>query len=200
MERKEDKIYFTFKSLHIYLAINELIKREDDFFKVIYKFFDIEDGNFLDEMENIFSIYELIDTEKFKLKVAKPLLEYFVSDMEELDEINKETITKRYFERTMIDIHLNRESEYIGEVRKVYEPDWILEYMGIDFHKQLNLILDKFTGEIFDKYYNKSLKVYEFNFMEMLENDRVNRKMKEIGLNDIIFDVYNKAKEILENL
>ncbi|MCI8779039.1 MAG: hypothetical protein HFI87_07840, partial [Bacilli bacterium] len=61
-------------------------------------------------------------------------------------------------------------------------------------------ILNKFRGEIFDKYYNKSLEVYEFNFVEMLEDDKVNKKMKEIGLHDIIFDAYNEAKIILENL
>lgn len=200
LEHKEEKTYFIFKSIHIYLAMNELIKKEENFFKVIYKFFDVEEDDFLDEMQNIFLIYELIDEEKFKLEVAKPLLEYFVSDMEESNEISKEAITKRYFARTGIDIRLNKESEYIGEIRKVYEPDWILEYIRINLQDQLNLILNKFTGKIFDKYYNKSLKMYEFDLTEMLKNDKVNKKMKEIGLHDIIFDAYNKAKEILKTL
>lgn len=200
LECKENKIYFIFKSIHIYLAINELIKKEDDFFKVINRFFEIENNDFLDIMQNIFLMYELIDEEKFKLEVAKPLLEYFVSDMEELDEINKEQITKRYFERTRVDIHFSKENEYLAEIRKIYEPDWILEYIGINLQEQLNLILNKFTGKIFDKYYNKSLKIYEFNFIEMLEDDKVNLKMKEIGLHDIIFEAYQEAKKILENL
>lgn len=151
-------------------------------------------------MQNIFLMYELIDEEKFKIEVVKPLLEYFVSDIEEVDEINKEEVTKRYFERTGIDIHLDKENEYLGEIRKIYEPDWILEYIGINIQDQLNLILNKFTGEVFDKYYNKSLKMYEFDFMKMLEDDEVNKKMKELGLHDVIFDAYNEAKEILENL
>lgn len=200
LECKESKIYFIFKSIHIYLAVNELIKKENDFFKIIHKFFDIENNDFLDKMQNIFLMYELIDEEKFRLEVAKPLLEYFVSDMEEVDVINKEEVTKRYFERTKIDIHLNRENECIGEIRKIYEPDWILEYIGINLQDHLNLILNKFTGEAFDKYYNKSLKMYEFNFIEMLEDEKVNKRMKEIGVHDIIFDTYNEAKKILENI
>lgn len=199
LEHIEDKTYFIFKSIHIYLSIKELIKRDDDFFKVIYRFFDLENDDFLDQMQNIFIMYELIDKEKFQVEVAKPLLEYFILDMEKSNKINKEEITKRYFEKTRIDIHLNKENEYLGEVRKIYEADWILEYLGIDIGERLNNILNKFRGEIFDKYYNKSLEVYEFNFVEMLEDDKVNKKMKEIGLHDIIFDAYNEAKIMLES-
>jgi len=105
-----------------------------------------------------------------------------------------EEVTKKYFERTEINIHLNREKEYIGEIRRIYEPDWILEYIGINLQEQLNLILDKFTGKTFNKYYNKSLQMYEFNFIEMLQDDKVNKNMKEIGLHDIIFNAYKEAK------
>ena len=199
LEHTEDKTYFIFKSIHIYLSIKELIKRDDDFFKVIYRFFDLENDDFLDQMQNIFTMYELIDKENFQVEVAKPLLEYFILDMEKSNKINKEEITKRYFEKTRIDIHLDKENEYLGEVRKIYEADWILEYLGIDIGERLNTILNKFIGEIFDKYYNKSLEVYEFNFVEMLEDDKVNKKMKEIGLHDIIFEAYNEAKIILES-
>lgn len=197
-EYKENEIYFIFKSIHIYLAVNELIRKADDFFKIIYRFFDIENDDFLDEMQNIFLMYEMIDEEKFKLNVAKPLLEYFVSDIEELGEINKETVTKKYFEKTGINIHLNKEEQYMGEIRKIYEPDWILEYIGINLQEKLNLILNKFTGKIFDQYYNKSLKMYEFDFIKMLEDSKVNRKLEEIGLYDIIFDAYNETKKRLE--
>jgi len=82
LEYRENKIYFTFKSIHIYLAVNELIRKEEDFFKVIYKFFDLESDIFLSQIQNIFSMYELIDKERFQVEVAKPLLEYFVSDIE----------------------------------------------------------------------------------------------------------------------
>ena len=200
LERKENKIYFLFKSIHIYLAVNELIKRNDNFFKVIYKFFDVENDDFLNQMQNIFTMYELIDKEKFQEEVAKPLLEYFILDMEKSNEISKEEVTKRYFDKTRINIHLNKKNEYIGEIRRIYEADWILKYIGINLEEKLNIILNKFTGKTFDKYYNKSLKVYEFNFVEMLEDDKVNKKMKEIGLHDIIFDAYHEAKIILERM
>lgn len=200
LEHKENKIYFIFKSIHIYLALKELIKRGDDFFKIINTFFDIEDEIFLEEIQNLFSVYILIDEEKFKAEIAIPLLEYFISDMETSDKINKEEVTKKYFEITEIEMNLNRENEYIGEIRRIYEPEWILEYIGINLQEQIELISSKFTGNIFDKYYNKSLKMYEFNFLKMLNDNTVNKKMKELGLHDCIFNAYNQAKQYINLL
>lgn len=120
--------------------------------------------------------------------------------MESSGEINKDKITRRYLERTEIQIALDIEEEYVGKTELVYLPNWILEYIGIDISEQLSLSITKLPKKIFNKFYNKNLELYEFNLNEMLKDDKINKELKEIDFYDVIFNAYKKVKTILNEL
>ncbi len=98
---------------------------------------------------------------------------------------------------TQINMQLNKENEYIGEISRVYMADWILEYLGVNIHMKLEEFDYKPSEEII---FDEELKMYEIEFAKIIKKKKGLDQLEKLGICQYIFDVYIKAKEILNKL
>lgn len=200
LERKDGKIKFSFLAIHLYLAILEVRKREDDLYDIINIWYEKDECDFLERIREIFAVCESISKQDFDDSIAIPLLEMFISDMEKAPSITPVEIAKRYFEETQILLDLSQEHGMIGEVSKIYEGDWILEYIGIDLHAELAEYHYGFEQGNFKEYYDKVLDFYQLNLYNMINDEEEKEKLENIGICNFLFTIYKDMKQLLEEM
>lgn len=193
LEKDDDKVKFGIRELQIYLAIKEMISRKENLFEFINIWFDEEFYDFLNELKNIFFIYEIIDKNSFDRNVAIPLLQLFVRDMEKYNNIIPIDITKKYFKKTETSMLIDQNGKKC-EISRTYEADWILEYLGADMH----IKLEEFEYKSIT--YDNELESYKVDFYKMISTKNGIKELENLGICEYIYKIYLKSKELLNDL
>lgn len=204
--KKDEGYMFINKYIHLYIAINELVKKQANLLIIICeweKLLDEKLDDIYDEKQKILQLYSEIEPEQFNKLYLIPALKIFINDVKNrYKKMGKINTTKAIMDLLELELHLDRRFKIIGGLQFRYPPIDFVEFVtGIDLNKDMQFfdygIYQKMLRE---KCFNEKIGAYILDFSKMLREKDLKEICDKLKICDYIYDMYKSCEKTLELL
>lgn len=207
MMKNTDGTYLINEYIHLYIAVKELIKRNDNLLKIIENWNEIEEDlksdNISEMKQEIFEIYSELDTIGFNKLYIIPALSVFIKQIKEgCNKIGKINVSKRILELIQIEIELDCEFELYTTFWKEYIPIWFIQFItGTELQWDIsNFEYSIYQKKFYEKCYDEEKKTYILNFNKIMKDKELKEICSKLKIWDYLYDIYIESKKVLDML
>ena len=203
--KKYGKTKFINTYIHLYIAVKEILMREEDLLEVIIKLVDNskgEDDDIIDKLQKILYLYSEFDRVRFN-QYLFGALNYLKNEIEaRCNRIGKLNVSQAIIDLLEITISFSETFVYMGSFRKMA---LYLEFVEFVIGARIADDLIRFDYEIYqkilyEKCYNKDTKQYDINFAKVIKDNELKDAFGKLRVWDYLYDVYSKCNIVLEIL
>lgn len=204
---KNEEYMIINKYIHLYIAVSELIKKNDNLILVMHEWDNLSDENadyVCDSEQQILQLYSEMDTSKFNQFYLIPALKIFVNELKSrYKKIGKINVTKAVMELTKLEIHLNKKFEIIESYGFEYLPMAFVEFVtNMNLYHENMQCFDYaiYQKELYKRCYDKKTDTYILDFNKMLKEKDLKEICIKLKICDFVYDLYKSCEKTLNLL
>ena len=194
--------------IYLYIAVGEVIKRNDNLMEIIETWMKNDDSEYEDESfsnmeQKIFHLYSELDTVKFNSDYVIPALDAFTRIVEiKSRSSGKMGIARAIVGLTEVEVELDEKFDLYWIFSRIYRFSWALEFItGTEIRRNIGWFeYSIYKGVFEDKCYDKEEQVYRLDFKKILKDKELRDICKELGVWDYLYDIYSESIGVLDLL
>ena len=188
--KENNKIRFLNEFFIIYFGIN-YIKNKITLEEFIDKVYEWQDGS---AVVKILNMYSYTNLEEFNKEYLLSNLYYYKAYVRKND---KYAISKSLIKKLDPKVYISKYqegNEYMGK------DSSILEYIGIDFEKNLGNLSYWKIKEFLEQYYSIKSHTYEISYMKIIKDKKAVNQFNKISVWDYFENVYKQIEKTFEKI
>lgn len=206
MIKKSEGYTLVNKYVHLYIVINELIKRKDSLLTVICIFQNSDTEEVVDfiieNKQAIFQLYSELNISEFNKTYLIPALKIIVNGVKnKYKKIGKINASKAIIDTIQLTINLDLEFRTVGiEIKNWLIMDFIKFVADIDIQWDLNIFDYGIYQEVFYQKCFNDEHLYVLNFNKILKDKELKIICDRLKIWDFMYDIFLECEKALEAL
>ena len=190
--------------IHLFIAINESIKRKDNLFQIFLEWKrDETEKDIEDEIQHILYLYSEINRKEFNCCYLRFSLQYFINEINRTNNMGKIKTSKAIIDFIEPTLYLDKTFAYIECIKRM---DIIMQIIKFVRGKDMDYDLAGFDygiyqKELYDNCYSEEYGLYEIEFGKIIKDTELKNIFDKLKVWDYLYNMYldtEKALKILE--